>query len=653
MMRLLLILIACTCVPAIADDDVSYRRAMATAVRTASEFVLPSVVTIEVVGTSGAVKGEVAQDAPTSGVIVGHKNGIVEILASSIVLRRPAATILVVLPSGSRHAATVVARDNHRDLVLLTIKTDETVTVATMPNEIALLVGSTTIAIGRYGDSQSPTVSTGILSATGRLDGIALQTDARVSPAMYGGPLIDLYGNFLGVLIPAVAEGGAEDSTSWYDSGIAFAIPANVIAKKLDRLRSGQDINKGLIGIVASSRDANEADTTIAAVRVRSPAEAAGIQAGDKVMLVNGIPVRRHQQIKQALGSFDAGESVAIEVMRGQEKLSFEVTLADSIPPLQPQRMGIVVSQKETVEAGKTSVVIDAVVPGSPADSLLKVGDKIARIESTDVNDADLLRRQLITAEPDQEIELSILRDGKPLSKTLTVQSIDGPLQEGYPESWIDQDVLEIGNQNWSVAEMKLPDSANVAAILAPKAPAEGKRLPQNLGLLVILLEPGETEPKKVLQSWISDAATVGVVVVAIASEDAARWQAKELQVVANFAAAAIKKAPINSSAVAVAAQGALTSGKATAADSMAIAVAISQSETFFGVAIASDARPPAVRLRENEPSTSLQIMMPVKDADDLPSWAAAIRSAGYPMVLGGDVDEQKLMRWCRLLQGI
>ncbi len=227
------------------------------------------------------MQGEVEQDAPTSGVVI-DKSGF--ILASSIVVRRAAASILVVLPDGSRHAAKVIARDHHRDLVLLKIKTEKELFAIDLSAKVEMRIGQTTIAVGRYGSDASPMVSRGVLSAIERLDGIAIQTDARVSPTFYGGPLIDLYGNVLGILIPAVAEGGAEDATSWYDSGIAFAIPADVIARKIDRLKAGEDVKKGLIGIVAKSQDPYKDVTEIAAVRTRSPAEAAGIKAGDKVL---------------------------------------------------------------------------------------------------------------------------------------------------------------------------------------------------------------------------------------------------------------------------------------------------------------------------------------------------------------------------------
>lgn len=658
-------------------DDLQYRQAMASAVRAAAEKLLPSVVTVEVIGTAGTVKGEVAQDAPTSGVIVARSGKEVEILVSNIVLRKPAATILVVLPDGSRHAASVVSQDYHRDLALLRIETDTPVNVASLPKRIDAAVGSTVVAIGRYGSDQSPMISTGIFSAGGRLDGIAIQTDARVPPAMYGGPLIDLYGNLLGVLIPAVAAGGAEDATSWYDSGIAFAIPADVIAKKLKRLRVGTDIKKGLIGIVAGGRDPNESDTTIAAVRVRSPAEAAGIKAGDKVVSVNGVPVVRHQQIKQVLGSFDAGESLAVVVRRDDEDVSLTVTLTDTIPPLQPQRLGIVVSEgtgdeSETdPEKSKTQIVIQHVLPKSPADSVLQPGDQITKLGEINVANQQLLRRQLMAAEPDQKMLVTWLRDGKAMTETIQVESISGPIADAFPAGWNDEAKTAQDQKpakqadakplaNWTIQKIQLPDAANAAAMLAPSQAGADKPTRTSLGMLVVLLEPGQTDPEKSLRDWKSSAIEAGVVVVAIAAEDAARWQAKELQVVSNLAAAAIKKAPIDPSAVAVATHSAIGNRKATAADSMAIAVAISQSETFFGVAIAADTRPPAVRLRENEPSSSLQILMPSAEqegltsgSEDLPGWAETLKRSGYPIVVDDQIDDAKLLRWCRLLQAI
>ena len=623
-------------------DDLVYRSALAEAVRASANRILPAVVTVEIIGTGGPVRGEVEQDAPTSGVIVdtdGH------ILASSIVVRRPSASILVVLADGSRHSAHVVARDHHRDLVLLKIKTDQELVAAELAGNPELPIGATTIAVGRYGTDASPIVSRGVLSARGRLNGIAIQTDARVSPAFYGGPLLDLYGNLLGILIPAVAEGGAPDATSWYDSGIAFAIPTEVIANKIDRLKAGEDIKKGLIGIVAKSRDPIASGTEIAAVRIRSPAESAGIKAGDEVISIEGKSVRRHQEIRQVLGSFDAGETIKLKLRRGDQEIEVETKLTDTIPPLQPQRLGLVVLEQGDQE--RSQVIVDDLVPESAASEILQVGDVIQSIGDAKISEVESLRRQLISAEPEQPLKIKVQREEQSTDFEITPESIAGPIRATIPESWQIGDADE--QEDWTPQEIKLPESANSAAFLAPGSEADADRL----GLLVLLIGPGEAAPMEVLNDWPEVARASGVVVCAIAPEKAERWQPKELDVVAKFAAAVIKKAPIDPVAVAVATTGTLQGGKASAADSMALAVAISQSSTFFGVAVSNETRPPAIRLRENEPATSLQVLMPVETEDDLPSWGAGIKRSGYPIVLGGELDKQTLLNWVRLLQSI
>jgi S1-C subfamily serine protease len=625
-------------------DEPGFQRAMAEAVRTAASRILPSVVAIEVIGTSGGAQGEVEQDAPTSGVIVDEQG---HVLASSIVVARPSASVLVVLPDGTRQAAKVVAQDYHRDLVLLKIETENDLQPVVFDSATTRRVGQTVVAVGRYGNEASPMVSRGILSAEARLDGIALQCDARVSPALYGGPLIDLYGNVLGVLIPAVAEGGAEEVTSWYDSGIAFAIPSDVIVNKLQRLKAGKDVRKGLIGIVAKTSDPYQDGTEIAAVRSRSPAEAAGIKPGDQVMEVAGIPVKRHQEIRQVLGSYDAGESIEVKLQREGQSIALQVTLAETIPPLQPQRLGAVTRDQEEETDGKQlseQVMVEQVVPGTPAEGQLQPGDVLQRIGETELVDSQTLRRLLVSAEPDQKLSLQVLRGGKEVVVSLTPQSISGKMLDAYPEQWKAGEA-----EQWELKDLKLPEAGNVAAYVAPKSESNASRL----GMLILLLNPGQGDPEEVAKSWTEAAQEAGVVVCVIAPEDTRRWQPKEIEVVGNFVAAVMKQAAIDPAAVAVAASGALAGGSGEAADAMALAVAISQSRTFFGVAVSPKTRPPAVRLRENEASTSLQLMLPIEVAADLPTWATVVEKAGYPIVRGGEVTQESLLRWVRLLQSI
>ncbi len=632
-----------------AADDLQYRQAMADAVRATANHVLPSVVVVEVVGGTGGAEGEVEQDAPTSGVIV-DKDGYV--LASSIVVRRPSATILVVLPDGSRHAAEVVSKDEHRDLVLLKIKTDTELSPIAMPDKIEARTGQTTVAVGRYGIDASPLVSRGVLSGKERLDGIAIQADARVTASFYGGLLVDLYGNALGILIPAVAEGGAEADTDWYDSGIAFAIPLDVVKKNLARMRDGEDIKKGLIGIVSKSKDPYENQTELAAIRVRSPAETAGLKAGDKVRAVDAQKVQRHQDVRLLLGKFDAGDTISIEVERDGKRLTFDVTLTDSIPPLQPQRLGVIaVDQAGTETQADESknddpakqVLVRDVISGTAADGKLEPGDIIEKIGVAEVDDVESLRRQMMAAEPGKAIELAVRRADTSKTITLTPDSIDAGVMTAIPKAWREIDA------KWSINELKLPDAANVAAVLAPQADESLKQL----GLMVLLMNPGEAAPKEWLESWREVAEKTGVVVCAVAAEDTQRWQPKEIDVIGRFVASIQKTSAIEPLAVAVAAPGAISGTKAEAADSMALAVAMSASRTFYGVAVSAKTRPPAVRLRENDAEASLQVLLPIAKQEDPPSWAPTLRKSGYPVIQAGEVDKEMLLRWVRLLQAV
>ncbi|MCS7467949.1 PDZ domain-containing protein [Stieleria sp. ICT_E10.1] len=637
------------------SDTAEYRQAMARAVRNAAERVLPSIVSIEVIGVAEVAGGgnrqsEVAQDAPSCGIVVDAEGYIV---ASDIIVRRPSASILVVLPDATRLAATLVARDYHRGLVMLRVDTKSPLAPIELAEAVNTPIGSTVVAIGRYGGDRSPMVSSGILSATGRLEGTMLQSDARVSPSFYGGPLVDLYGNVIGVLVPAVAEGGAPDDTSWYDSGIAFAVPSPVLANKLPRLRAGEDIRKGLIGIVPKAKDPYAEDTELAAVRSRSPAEKSGIQPGDSVVAIGGDPVRMFQQIKQALGPYDAGESIEITLRRNGETRTVNVTLAESIPPLSPQRLGVWLTEEPrddaedaTDEAAKQpKVVVRAVVPDTAAEGKLNPGDAIKQINQTEITDVATAGQTMITAVADEELTLTIERDGEPLEIKLTPTSIAGPTLKKTIDQWSG----EPPENPWDVQELRLPDVPNLAAYVAPKP--ETIAADDGLALLVLLLPPDTRDPQKALQGWRDAAGKAGVVVCAVCSEDEQRWQQKEIDVVSRMATLMAQRVPVLVSAVA--ANGAIKDTAASAADSMVIAMALSDRKNFAGIAVSANAKPPAVRLRENEPDRALEIMLPIESLDNGPTWLAPLATAGYPISLGGETEIDDLLRWVRLLQTI
>lgn len=646
----------------------SQRQQFAKAIRNAATRVLPSVVSVEVIGVAqggaGSNSSEVANDAPSCGLVV-DPSGL--ILASDIILRRPSASLLVVLDDQTRLAATVVARDYHRGLVLLKTEADRSLPAIEVPSEVRTPVGGTVVAVGRYGTDQSPMVSSGILSARGRLEGTMLQTDARVSPTYYGGPLVDLYGNVIGIVVPAVAPGGAPDDTSWYDSGIAFAVPLPIVANKLPQLRDGKDIKKGLIGIVPRSNDPYEEDTQLAAVRSRSPAEKAGLQAGDVIESVAGQTVLMFQQVKEALGPYDAGDEIEIKYQRDGQSSTINVTLADSIPPLRPQRIGAWAVETDTAlteaseptatkdttdddriteDAPGVQVVVAGVLPGSPSDGKLVEGDVIESVNDAAIESLATLRRKLVTAEPDVEIEIRVRRDDSEEIVSVMPTSVAGALPTTTFPAWKANNESE-SDDPWDVKELRLPDVPNLGAYAGP----ENDQSVDGLALLVLLLSPEQRDPQDALKDYRKAATENGVLVCAICSEDDQRWQPKEIDTISRMTTLMAQRIPVG--AIGIAATGAIKGNKPSAADSMVIAMALSDRKNFDGIAVSDQTRPPAVRLRENEPDRSLQLLLPIENVDDGPTWLAPLSKAGYPVTLGGELQFDDLLRWTRLLQSI
>jgi len=639
------------------------RLVRARAIRQAVATVAQSVVWVELIGVAQATGGEVASDAPTVAVAIDDQR---HFIASSLVVRGEPTSILLVKADGKRVVATVVARDHARQLVLLRTEADLGVPPLILA-DVKPVVGQTVIAVGRHSAGQSPAVSTGILSATDRNWGLALQTDARVSSAFYGGPLIDLYGRVLGVIVPMVPDGGAEDETGWYDSGVAFAIAMPDIASRLATMIQGTDIQPGLLGVVAKESDPYVESTEIAAVRPRSPAARAGLQAGDRVQSIHAVTVRSHREIKQVLGGFDAGAAIDMVVKRGDDELKLTAKLAESIPPLLPQRLGITVSRDQQSSGapgtpGEAALTITGVVQDSPADAVLRQGDRLQSIDGNPIDDIDSLRRRILATDPEAPVKITVIRDDKPLEVSVTTASITALDAKNFPDS------LLFGKQDekkdtvpWAATDFDMPDISNSAALLAPPektAPPEkdaakkkgaGKTEEtaaesKKLGLMIVMVDPGQEDLKLTLSKWSDAAAAKGVIVCAISPAQADRWTPEEIDVPQRIAAALRQRYEIDPAMQVIAGEGKGPGG------SIALAAAILRPGTFSGLTVSDAIRPPAIRLRENDPAAPLQLWIQMSESDDdAPGWIGSLEKVGYATLRGG-ADPAKLLDWVRSL---
>jgi serine protease Do len=330
----------------------SFDRDRAAAIRSAVALAAPSIVVIETIGGAqpigeptlgtatapGRRRGDSTfrvAEGPTSG-LVWSADGL--IVTSSFNFVRNPSIITVVLSDGRRFVARLLARDTIRRLALLKID------AAGLPVPVwapagEIRVGQYAIACGRGFGGPTPSISVGIVSAVARRSGNALQTDAKLSPANYGGPLIDIDGRVLGICVPLAGGGGELAGVEWYDSGIGFAVPRPRIEAVAPRLADGRDIEAGKIGVLlapVATLDVSddEQDESGAALRIGiravaepSPAARAGLRAGDIIVALNGAVVGDLAELQRRLSDIEAGAEIALTIEREAAPLTVRVTL--------------------------------------------------------------------------------------------------------------------------------------------------------------------------------------------------------------------------------------------------------------------------------------------------------------------------------------
>jgi serine protease Do len=184
-----------------------------------------------------------------------------------------------------------------------------------------------------YGDDE-PMISAGIVSGLNRVSGRAVQTDANISPANYGGPLLDIEGRVIGICVPLnpmskEVSGGVE----WYDSGIGFAATLDGAENALAAMKRGETIQPGSLGVQMKAATANGSGAVIAQVLAGSGADKAGLKAGDRLLKVAGEEVLDVTQLRTLISRYAAGDEVTFTIRRGREALQITATLQVPPPP--------------------------------------------------------------------------------------------------------------------------------------------------------------------------------------------------------------------------------------------------------------------------------------------------------------------------------
>ncbi len=305
----------------------------------------PWIVKIETYGgvspTGAAAKslGWTPGNGPSTGIIVGEDGWV--LTSTFHFLTRPQ-TITVSTSDGTRRVARLVGKDETRQLALLKMDGVKDLPTPTWHPRNELQVGQWAIAAGFGYGGNDPSLTAGIISALSRISTKAIQTDANLSPANYGGPLLDIEGNLIGIcsaLHPQATQAGA--GAQWYDSGIGFAVPEDSLKRVLDRLKEGKNIESGAMGVQVTPEGDPPLGAHVRTVVPDSAAAKAGIKVGDEIAEVEGLTILDANHLTVVMGAYAAGDKVSILVVRGEEEIPLTIELsrrADITAALQQQQ---------------------------------------------------------------------------------------------------------------------------------------------------------------------------------------------------------------------------------------------------------------------------------------------------------------------------
>jgi len=337
--------------------------------------------------------------------------------------------ITVRLLDGRELAGKVVGKDQKIDIALVKISARD-LPVAPLGDSDQLEVGEWVMAIGNPFGLDN-TVTSGIVSAKDRQIGAGpydhfIQTDASINPGNSGGPLVNIQGEVVGIDTAIFSQSGG-------NIGIGFAIPINLVKDLLPQLKSGGKITRGWLGVsiqgitpdLAASLGLGQAKgALVSSVVQNSPADRAGIKAGDVIVGYEGKEINNANDLPFLVAGTPVGKTVSLQVFRGNKQTPLIVAIGKMkeeeviASPSEQDDLGLTVEQitpdiaEDLGLEHSRGVVITAVAPDGPGDEAgFQPGDIIREINRQPVKDLADYRKIIATAKQNRNILFLVQRE--------------------------------------------------------------------------------------------------------------------------------------------------------------------------------------------------------------------------------------------------
>ena len=317
--------------------------------------------------------------------------------------------------------AEVVGADPYMDIAVLKMDTKDKFTTVKFGDSDNARVGDWAVAIGNpFG--LGGTVTAGIISARNRDINLTryddfIQTDASINQGNSGGPLFNLKGEVIGINTAIIAPGQSGSI------GIGFAIPANAASNVIDQLIEFGETKRGWLGvriqevtkeIAEVEKLKKPAGALVASVGQNSPADKAGIKAGDIILEFDGKKIDTMRTLPKVVANTKVGKSVELKIWRNKKSINKKLVLGrlESSEEFKEKKTQTVTKENEietlkitvreitdedinsrNLDKKTTGVVIVNIANKSPLVNLLRVNDIIIEVQKTQVKNYSDLNR--------------------------------------------------------------------------------------------------------------------------------------------------------------------------------------------------------------------------------------------------------------------